>query len=128
MLEPEWLTADLIVDMHREQLERFGGPPGIRDAGLLESACARPMNRWAYGEQRISALAAAYAFGLARNHPFIDGNKRIAFQALYVFLALNGLRLTASPRGAADTILALAAGELDENALAAWIEMNTATA
>ena len=64
MLEPEWLTADLIVDMHREQLERFGGPPGIRDAGLLESACARPMNRWAYGEQRISALAADYAFGL----------------------------------------------------------------
>lgn len=79
MTEPEWLTVDVVVDLHAEQLARFGGPPGVRDVGLLESACARPINQWVYGETRLPALAAAYAFGLARNHAFVDGNKRIAF-------------------------------------------------
>ncbi len=128
MIEPEWLTVDVIVEMHSQQLERFGGPAGIRDVGLLESACARPLNQWAYGETRLCALAAAYAFGLARNHPFIDGNKRIAFQAMYVFLALNGQRLTATARNAADTIIALAAGELSEGELAGWIRAHVAAA
>jgi death-on-curing family protein len=92
MTEPRWLTLDAVIDMHAEQLAMFGGPEGIRDRGLLESALDRPRNKFAYGEDDLAALAAAYAFGLARNHPFIDGNKRIAFHALMVFLRVNGVR------------------------------------
>lgn len=99
----------------------FGGPPGIRDYGLLESACARPLNRWAYGERDIAALAASYAYGLARNHPFIDGNKRIAFFAMATFLLVNEAPFAAPPLEAADIILRLAAGDLSESDLAGWI-------
>jgi death-on-curing protein len=121
MNEPRWLDVDIVLDFHAEQLALFGGPDGVRDLGLLESALARPINKFAYGETDIAALAAAYGFGIARNHPFIDGNKRTALAAMIVFLGLNGLDLDA-PQGAATAIiLSLAAGEITEDVLARWI-------
>lgn len=124
MTEPRRLSLEAVVDMHAEQLARFGGPEGMRDQGLLESALDRPRNKFAYGEEDLAALAAAYAFGLARNHPFIDGNKRIAFHALMVFLRINGVRFTPSPAEATAIILALAAGEVGEEGLTRWIRDN----
>jgi death-on-curing protein len=124
MTEPRWLTLDAVIDMHAEQLAMFGGPEGIRDRGLLESALDRPRNKFAYGEDDLAALAAAYAFGLARNHPFIDGNKRIAFHALMVFLRVNGVRFAPPPPAATAIILALAAGEVGEEGLTRWIRDN----
>ena len=121
MNEPLWLGVESIVEMHAEQLAIFGGPSGIRDRGLLESACARPLNRWAYGERDLATLSASYAYGLARNHPFIDGNKRIAFFAMVTFLLANDAPFRADPNEAADIILRLAAGELTESELADWI-------
>jgi death-on-curing protein len=121
MSEPIWLDLREIVDMHSEQLVLFGGPEGIRDQGMLESALARPINRRHYGETDLTKLAAAYAFGLARNHPFVDGNKRIAFHALMVFLRLNGVLFRPEPAQATAIILALAAGEVGEEGLAQWI-------
>ena len=91
MSEPIWLDVDEVVDMHAEQLAIFGGPEGIRDRGLLESAVLRPVNQWHYGQTDMAALAAAYAFGLARNHAFVDGNERIAFHAMMVFLRGNDI-------------------------------------
>lgn len=124
MTEPLWLALQDIVDLHSEQLTIFGGPPGIRDQGLLESALARPVNRWNYGERDVGVLAAAYAFGIAKNHPFVDGNKRAAFAAMIVFLRLNGVRFAPDPAQATAAIVALAAGELDEDSLARWIRDN----
>lgn len=124
MTEPVWLPVDLIQDIHSEQLALYGGPEGVRDAGLLESALMRPVNRFAYGETDMAALAAAYAFGIARNHPFIDGNKRVAFLAMMTFLRLNGVRFAPSEALAAAAILALAAGEVDEDGLTRWIRDN----
>ncbi len=124
MSEPVWLDLELIIDIHSEQLARFGGPQGIRDAGLLESACLRAVNRWNYGVKDLAELAAAYAFGLARNHAFIDGNKRIAFQAMMTFLGLNDVVFAPDPRAAAAIIIALAAGEVSEDSLARWIRDN----
>lgn len=124
MIEPIWLDRDIVIDMHSEQLAMFGGPDGIRDIGMLESALARPQNRWHYGETDIAALAAAYAFGLARNHPFIDGNKRISFHTLVVFLRLNGIAFAPEPAHATAIILSLAAGEVSEESLARWIKDN----
>ena len=98
MTEPVWLPLQTIIDLQSEQLARFGGPDGIRDSGLLESALARPVNRWHYGETDLAPLAASYAFGLARNHPFVDGNKRIAFQAMMTFLRLNDIAFAPEPR------------------------------
>lgn len=121
MSEPLWLELRDIVDLHGEQLARFGGPEGLRDAGLLESALHRPVNQWHYGETDIAALAAAYAFGLAKNHLFIDGNKRIAFQAMMTFIRLNGIAFRPAPAEATAIILALAAGEVSEASLARWI-------
>lgn len=122
MREPIWLTIDQIKGMHARQLSLFGGPPGIRDEGALASAIGRPINRWAYGgEADLAALAAAYAFGIARNHPFVDGNKRAAFLAMATFLILNGIPFTAEPDEAAAIVLALASGDLDEDALARWL-------
>lgn len=126
MSEPIWLDAETLIRMHAEQLERFGGPPGIRDKGLLESACGRPLNRWLYGERDLAALSASYAFGLARNHPFIDGNKRIAFLAMATFLLINDAPFDCDPLQAAEVILRLAAGELEEAALADWIRTHIA--
>ncbi|HWL04328.1 MAG TPA: type II toxin-antitoxin system death-on-curing family toxin [Xanthobacteraceae bacterium] len=124
MTEPVWLGLAEIVDMHDEQLAMFGGPAGIRDQGMLESALARPQNRWHYGEEDLAALAASYAFGLAKNHPFVDGNKRIAFHALMVFLRLNGIPFKPDPAHATAMILSLAAGEVSEASLTRWIRDN----
>ena len=124
MTEPVWLTVDLVVAIHGEQLRLFGGPEGIRDPAMLESALDRPKNKWAYGERELAALAAAYAFGIARNHPLVDGNKRASFLAMITFLGLNGVDFVAPEAQAAAAILALAAGEIDEAGLARWIKDN----
>lgn len=124
MSEIEWLDLDIIVDAHAEQLAIFGGPDGIRDQGLLESALSRPLNKHAYGETDLAALAAAYAFGIARNHPFVDGNKRAAFVSIIVFLGLNGIVFLVPQEEATAVILSLAAGEIEEDALTRWIRDN----
>ena len=107
--------------LHDESLAEHGGRPGLRDEGLLESALARPHQLLAYGQPDLAALAAAYAFGLARNHAFVDGNKRVAFLATGLFLALNGHRLLTSQADATLTMLALAAGDLTEDEFAQWL-------
>jgi death on curing protein len=119
--EPRWLDTTIVLDVHAEQLALFGGADGIRDLGLLESALARPINKYGYGESDLAALAAAYAFGIARNHPFVDGNKRAAFASIIVFLGLNGFDLDAPQAEATAIILGLAAGDITEEVLAAWI-------
>ena len=124
MTEPIWLEVDEVIDMHAEQLAIFGGPEGIRDHGLLESAVLRPVNQWHYGQTDMAALAAAYAFGLARNHAFVDGNKRIAFQAMMVFLRGNGIAFAPDPAHATEISLSLAAGEVSEESLTRWIRDN----
>jgi death-on-curing protein len=124
MNEPEWLDVNIVLDVHAEQLALFGGPDGIRDLGLLESALARPLNKFAYGETDLAALAAAYAFGIAKNHPFVDGNKRAAFASIIVFLGINGIDLIVPPEQATAVILALAGGEIGEEGLARWIDDN----
>lgn len=121
MTEPRWLTSQEVRAAHEKQLVRFGGPPGIRDENALESALARPKNRWQYEEADLASLAAAYAFGLARNHAFIDGNKRIAFVAMTTFLRLNGVPFRPDQAQATAIILGLAAGEIDESGLTRWI-------
>ena len=121
MTEPEWLDLGIVIDFHAEQLALFGGAEGMRDLGLLESALARPVNKFAYGERGIAALAAAYGVGIARNHPFVDGNKRTALAAMIVFLGLNGIDLAASQEEVTAVILSLAAGEITEELLARWI-------
>jgi len=122
--EPEWLDTDIVLDIHAEQLAIFGGGDGMRDLALLESALARPLNKFAYGETDIAALAAAYAFGIARNHLFVDGNKRAAFGAMIVFLGLNGIDLDVPPEDATAIILEVAAGEINEDGLARWLRDN----
>jgi death-on-curing protein len=124
MSEPIWLEVDEVIDMHAEQLAIFGGPEGIRDHGLLESAVLRPVNQWHYGQTDLAALAAAYAFGLARNHAFVDGNKRIAFHAMMVFLRGNDIAFAPDPAHATEIILSLAADEVSEESLTRWIRDN----
>jgi death on curing protein len=124
MNEPRWLTLDDIEDIHAEQLALFGGPAGIRDRGALESALGRPINRWHYENADMAQLAAAYAFGIARNHPFVDGNKRTAFAALMVFLRLNRIPFAPPPPDATAAMMALAADEIDEAGFARWIAAN----
>jgi death on curing protein len=109
-------------------LAEHGGASGVRDSGLLDSALARSRNLHARGENDLCTLAASYAFGIVRNHPFVDGNKRTAFLAAYVFLRLNGLDLIADKPGATWAMLALAAGDLSENEYAAWLRANTKAA
>ena len=122
MAEPEWLELDSVVALHDRSLALHGGAEGVRDRGLLESALARPQNRYAYeGLNDIAELAATYAAAISGNHPFMDGNKRAAFQSLLLFLRLNGYRLEADREEAAAAIYSLAAGELDIATLAAWI-------
>lgn len=118
--EPIWLELREIVAIHDRQLVLHGGGEGIRDAGLLESALARPINRWSYGEGEASALAASYLFGLARNHAFVDGNKRIAWIAARLFLRLNGVVLEFGKEEAIRMVLSVAAGEMNEEQIAAW--------
>jgi death on curing protein len=127
MSEPIRLDVDEVIDMHAEQLAIFGGPEGVRDHGLLESAVLRPVNQWHYGQTDMAALAAAYAFGLARNHAFVDGNKRIAFHAMMVFLRGNGIAFAPDPAHATEIILSLAAGEVSEESLTRWIRDNWPT-
>ena len=122
MTEPEWLSKDLMLAVHDEQLAEHGGGIGVRDAGLLESALERPRNRFAYDPTAdLPTLAAACAFGLARNHPFVDGNKRTAFVAAEVFLELNGMTVTANDEACVLTMVRLAADEMEEPAYAAWL-------
>ena len=122
MTEWRFLDRAIILAVHEEQLAQHGGGVGLRDEGLLESALARPVNLAAYDpEADVAALAAAYAFGIARNHPFIDGNKRTAFVAMELFLMDNGFVLTASDEDALMTMLRLAAGEMGEGEYAGWI-------
>lgn len=116
-----WIERAIVLAVHDEQLTQHGGRRGIRDDGLLESALARPLNLAAYHAPDVADLAAAYGFGIARNHPFVDGNKRTAFVAIELFLAINGYDLVAEDADCVLTTFALAAGELDEPALAAWI-------
>jgi len=119
--KPEWLGVDIMLDIHAEQLALFGGPDGVRDLGLLESALSRPINKFAYGELDLAVLAASYAFGIAKNHPFVDGNKRAAFASIIVFLGLNGIDFAVPPEQATAMIMALAAGEVGEDDVARWI-------
>lgn len=128
MTEPNWVRLDSAIAMHEEALVLYGGPEGLRDLGLLESAMGRPRNIFAYSEESppLSRLAAAYAKGIVANHPFVDGNKRTAFIVSVTFLALNGLRLTAPKEDRVLTFWSLAAGDLTEDELAAWFERNTA--
>lgn len=118
--EPVWLEADLAIAIHDRQLAEHGGQTGLRDRGLLESALARPINQWSYGEGDPAALAAACCFGIARNHPFVDGNKRTAWVLARLFLAVNGHQLQFNAVEAIQTMLALAGGELGEAELADW--------
>lgn len=121
MTEPEWLSLDLVIAFHAEQLKEFGGPEGIRDVGALESALGRPPNKFADEGAQLPELAAAYAFGIARNHPFVDGNKRAALLALVIVLDINGVEFDAPEEEAAAMILGLAAGEISEAGLSQWI-------
>lgn len=116
-----WLDRRLLVLLHDESLAMHGGASGLRDEGLLESALARPLNLAAYGQPDLAALTASYAAGLAQNHPFVDGNKRVAFLSVGLFLGLNGHRLTASQAEATVAMFGLAAGEIDETTFAAWL-------
>ena len=117
-----WLREDVVVAMHSELIAEHGGSPGVRDAGLLSSALARPQHRAAYGKSTVFDLAAAYAFGIVSNHPFVDGNKRTGLLAAYVFLDLNGWELTASETEAVTAVLALAVNEIDEAGFSNWIK------
>lgn len=122
--EPIWLDVQTVIDMHQEQLSLFGGPEGVRDLGMLESALARPQNKFAYGETDLAPLAASYAYGIARNHPFVDGNKRAAFHAAMVFLRINDVNFRPDPAEAAAIIIELAAGNVGEEGLTRWIKDN----
>jgi death-on-curing protein len=123
-IEPSWLSYDQVIAIHSRQLRRFGGAPGLRDDGLLRSAIERPLNKWHYEQAELAELAAAYASGLAKNHAFVDGNKRIAFMTKMVFLRKNGVRFAPDQAHATAIIMALAAGEVSEESLARWIHDN----
>lgn len=124
MKEPKWLTTTMVVAIHDEQLAIHGGLPGLRDAGMLESALDRPRNKWAYETAELPELAAAYAYAIARNHPFADGNKRTSLLALYTFLGVNEINFVVPEANAAAMIFSLAAGEVSEESLARWIRDN----
>jgi death-on-curing protein len=124
--KPRWISRKALLLLHEESLAEFGGAPGLRDEGLLDSALARPKNALAYRRgSTVAELAAAYAFGLARNHAFVDGNKRVAFLSIGLFLAINGHDLIPDQVEAIHIMMAVAAGTLDEAALAEWIKRNS---
>lgn len=120
------MRDDVVLAIHDRQLAEHGGPVGVRDAGALDSALRRPVNQWGYGTDDLCALAAAYAFGIARNHPFVDGNKRTAWMLARQFLRLNGPVLRFTEREAIDLVQALAAGDLSEDELADWLRAHLA--
>ena len=121
MTEWIWVKAEAVSAIHDRQLAQHGGPAGTRDAGALESDLARPQNLAAYGDPDAASLAAAYAFGIARNHPFVDGNKRTAWMLARLFLAANGVSIQFDKQEATHTVQALAASELSEDELARWL-------
>jgi death-on-curing protein len=125
-VEPRWISKKALLLLHEESLAEFGGARGLRDEGLLDSALARPPNTHAYNaESTVADLAASYGFGLAKNHPFVDGNKRAALLSIGLFLAINGYQLKPDQVDAIQTMLAVANGELDEQGLSAWITKNS---
>lgn len=121
MKEPLWLNEAVVVAMHDEQLALFGGPSGLRDMGLLQSALERPRNKFLYEGADLARLTAALGYGIARNHPFIDGNKRTALLAMYTFLGINDVDFRVPEAEMAAVILALAAGDIDEDGLTGWV-------
>ncbi|MCW1431598.1 type II toxin-antitoxin system death-on-curing family toxin [Novosphingobium sp. JCM 18896] len=121
--EPVWIEAELALAIHDRQLAEHGGPVGVRDPSALESALARARNQWGYGETDLCALAAAYAYGVARNHPFADGNKRTAWVLARLFLALNEAQIAFAPDEAIRMVLALASGSLAEADVAEWFRV-----
>ena len=125
MKEPVWVEKEALLLLHIKSIARFGGIEGMHDEGLLDSALARPRNAFLYdGLRDIAGLATSYAFGLAKNHPFADGNKRIAFMAIGLFLGVNGWVLNAEPAEAIRAMLALAAGDIREKEFAAWLKLH----
>jgi len=122
--EPLWITYEQAIAIHSRQLRRFGGAPGLRDEGMLRSALERPINKWRYEQAPLAELASAYAFGLAKNHAFVDGNKRIGFMAMMTFLHKNGVPFTPDQAQSTTIILSLAAGEVSEESLTRWIRDN----
>ena len=126
-IEPTWVTYDQVIAIHSRQLRRHGGAAGLRDEGLLRSALERPINKMTYEGASLDVLAAAYGFGLAKNHAFVDGNKRIAFMTMVVFLRKNGVRFAPDPAHATAMTMSLAAGEVSEESLARWIRDNWPT-
>ncbi len=120
-----WISKAAVLAIHGEQLTEHGGGTGIRDEGLLESALSRPLHLALYNNAEVMELTAAYAFGIARNHPFVDGNKRTAFIVAVTFLFLNGYVITASEKEVVETFLHLAAGELSEKELSLWFSKHT---
>jgi death-on-curing protein len=124
MTEPFWLTRQMVVAIHGEQLTIHGGASGLRDEGMLESVLDRPKNRSSYEQAELADVAAAYAFGIARNHPFVDGNKRTSLLALYTFLGVNGADFVVPEAEAAAIILSLTAGEVSKQSLTRWIRDN----
>jgi death-on-curing protein len=125
MKEPQWVLRETVPALQERLLAEFGGLSGVRDPGLLDSALARPQQLFAYGKPSLFDLAAAYAFGLVQNHPFLDGNKRIGFTTAIVFLELNGYRFRASEVEATVKTLALAARDVDEARYAVWLKENS---
>ena len=122
--EPIWITYEQAVAIHGRQLRRFGGAPGLRDEGMLRSALERRINKWTHEQAPLAELAAGCAFGLAKNHAFVDGNKRIDFMAMMTFLHKNGIAFAPDPAQSTAIILALAAGEVSEDGLTRWIRDN----
>lgn len=120
-----WLRRDALTALHAEQLAEHGGAVGVRDQGLLESALARPENLAAYGEPSVFDLAAAHAFGIVKNHPFVDGNKRTGFLAAATFLLINGQMLATNDQSVVEAVLGLAAGEVSEEDFALWLGANS---
>ncbi|HTG45586.1 MAG TPA: type II toxin-antitoxin system death-on-curing family toxin [Verrucomicrobiae bacterium] len=125
MREPLWLSKILVLALHERLVSEFGGLPGLRDEGLLESALGKPKNVFAYKNPTAFDLAASYAFGLVKNHPFFDGNKRIGFAAAAVFLETNGFRFNATEVETTTATLALAAGDLSEEDFSAWLRQGS---
>jgi death on curing protein len=127
MTKPKWLLVDAVLAIHKMLIAEHGGATKMRDRGLLESALARPQNLFGYEEPKpsLTRLAASYAFGIAKNHPFVDGNKRVALTAAAVFLEINGWSLKADEAEAVNVFLDLATGKLGEDDMAVWLEQNT---
>ena len=126
-IEPQWVTVSAALEIHHRQIARYGGSDGVRDAGLLESALFRPRNVYHYeGPVPLARLAASYCYGISRNHPFIDGNKRVSFVVASAFMLLNGFNVVASEAEVVETMLAVASGEMPEEILSRWFASHLA--